>query len=372
MLISDFLNSLLDRIQNRSIRKYWVGLAIAFLAVIFLNGVSLAPSLHYQRLSENPFIMRTDIAPDNYWQENLLLPSLAFFTRLTTPLAFTILCFVSVLAGFALFAGLAVSRWGITPAFIFSTLLFTSPLTTILLSWLGTPDGATFLLTIPFLFTSSATAMFAFAVLGSVNHIATPIAAAEILFLRWCARDGIRLRHLAAGILGGAAGYAMTRAFLTFLHIQAWSRFDNYLGRDVPSWIEMMAKNLSLTLFSFFNVHWVIVIAMLMMFFKMDKRFYLALVGIMGFNLVIGYFSNDSTRNFSLISWGLLLEGLIHSYRLATAKGESFRRSFLQVLAGIGVISVFFPRYYSWDGNIYCSSFFDVIQRLRWIILGHE
>jgi hypothetical protein len=355
MLISVLLNSILDKIQNAPKKTWWLGVASVFLAVILINGITLVPPQHYQRLAENPFIVRTDIAADNYWQENLLLPAFAYFTHLNSPVTFNLLCFAIVAGGFALFAWWSYSRWGAVPAFLSTTLLITGPLTTVLLSWLGTPDGLSFVLTIPFLFLGSSPVLLVLSALGSLNHVTVPAAAVLILVLRWCARDGTKPRHILATVIGGGAGYALARLILALLQIPAWSRFDNYFNRDLASWTGMMARNLPITVFSLFNIQWFLVIILVVMFFRKDKLFYSAVVVILLFNCVFAYFSNDSTRNFALVSWGVLVESAIHSYRLAADMEESHRKELLQAWTAVGLASFFAPRFYSWNGSIYAS-----------------
>jgi uncharacterized membrane protein len=277
---------------------------------------------------------------------------------------FNLLCFAILAGGYALFAGWSYSRWGPVPAFLSSALLITSPLTTVLLSWLGTPDGVSFVLTIPVLFLTSWPVLFVLSAIGSLNHVTVPAAALLILILRWCARDGINLRHIAATVLGGGTGYALARITLALLQIPAWSRFDNYFTRDLASWTERMARNLPVTVFSLFNIQWFLLIIIVVMFFSRDKRFYSAVIGIVLFNCLFAFFSNDSTRNFALVSWGVLIESAIHSYRLAADMDEPHRKEFLLAWTGVGIASFFAPRFYSWDGGIYSSPLDISLQRL--------
>jgi hypothetical protein len=83
------------------------------------------------------------------------------------------------------------------------------------------------------------------------------------------------------------------------------------------------------------------------------------------FNGFFAFFINDSTRNFSSISWGVLAATLFYAYRLASEKGEQYRMEVLQACAAAGIASLFIPRYYTWNGFIYCSSFYDSILTIR-------
>ena len=74
MLISTFLDDLYEKFLRLGRSRFWLlFLGLVFLIVIFINGIGIVPEEPYQRLSENPFITRTDIHFNNYWQENPLM-----------------------------------------------------------------------------------------------------------------------------------------------------------------------------------------------------------------------------------------------------------------------------------------------------------
>jgi len=250
---------------------------------------------------------------------------------------------------------------------IFTTILITSPLTTVILSWLGTPDGLTFALTIPFLFTTSSLLIFILAILGTTNHVVFTIAASEILVLRWIACGKIKAYHLIIVLIGGTAGFLLVKLFLTFNHIQIMeSRLDFILSKDLTFWIKMNAADFPMSLFSLFNIQWLIIIVSLLMFFKMDKIYYFFLLIILLFNFGITFFTKDTTRVFSLLSWGILLECIFHSYRLAlkiNSEGKSYQEQYLLALIIIGLTSFITPRYYSWNGEIHTTPFYEFIRR---------
>lgn len=368
MLISAFLDSLYERTLQLGRSRFWLlFLGLVLLAVTFINGIGIVPEEPYRRLAENPFITRTDIHFNNYWQENPLLPLLANAFRLTTPAAFNILCFVILTGAFLAFAFLARRRWGSAPAWIFSTLLITSPLTTVILTWLGTPDGLTLLLTIPFLFTGSSPFLFLLALLGAANHPAFVIAALEILALRWAARDGVGFRHLLVTGAGLAAGYGLVRWFLAVNQIEVVSRVDFILLKNFGEWLKMNALNFPMSIASLFNVHWLILVICLVMFFKRDRVFYSLVLVFFLVNYAFTFFTLDTTRIFSLLSWGVLFVCMFHSYNLARteeATNPQVERQFLQSLIVIGLISLVSPRYFSWVGEIHTTPFYEFLRKV--------
>ncbi|MCK6539434.1 MAG: hypothetical protein L6Q26_05190 [Anaerolineales bacterium] len=368
MLPSTVLDWLYTKVQELGRHKLWfLSLGFLFVIVTLINGVGVVPEAPYQRLSENLFITRTDIHFRNNFQETLLLPAIAFILNLTSPLTFNILCYVIIVCGYAVFVVYTYLRWGALQALIFSALLITSPLTTVLFTWLGMPDGLSVALTIPFLFTNSALLIFALAVLGSTNHLVFLIAAGEIIALRWFSRDGIKIQHVMAMGAGGIAGTLLVKAFLAFNQITVAPRAEFLFTRSVWEWTKLNITHLPLSLFSLFNIHWLAIIICFLMFFKWDKRFYLSVSVIFAVNYGVSFFSLDTTRIFSLLSLGIFMLCLFHSYTLAVNHPEAIsehQRQFLQALILIGVVSIFSPRYFSWAGEIHATPFYEFIIRL--------
>jgi len=365
MLLTSLLNSLYESILSLGRKKYWfLVLGLILLAVIFINGVAIIPQEPYQRLSENPFITRTDIHFNNYWQENPLLPIIAFYLNLTLPLRFNVFCFAIMVGAFALFAVLTYQHWGASPSLIFSTLLITSPITTVMLTWMGTPDGLTLALTIPFLFTHSGLLMFSLAIFGIANHPAFAIAVIEILILRWLTRDEIKIRHILLTVTGIAIGYGLTRLFISSNAIEVVSRTDFMQLKDLDYWVKMNLANLPMSLSSLFNIHWLVLFVCLVMFFNRDKKFYLITLAFILINFGLTFFTFDTTRVFFLISWGVLFECMFNSYKIATSMGEAESKQFLQALIMIGIVSILSPRYFSWAGEIHTTPFYEFWRRV--------
>jgi hypothetical protein len=367
MLLSTFLDGLYEGTLRLGRSRFWLPvLGLVFLAVIFINGIGIVPEEPYQRLSENPFVTRADIHFNNYWQENPLLSVIAFYLGLTSPLAFNILCFVLITGAFLSFALFSRHRWDSAPALIFSALLITSPLTTVMLTWLGTPDGLSLALTLPFLFTHSGWLIFFLSMFGAMNHPAFMIAAMEILALRWAAREGTNFKHLLIAGFGLAAGYALVRVFLAVNQIEFVSRTDFLLLRNWDEWFKLNALNFPMSVSSLFNTHWVILPVCLVMFFKRDRVFYSLALAFLLANYGITLFTLDTTRIFSLLSWGVLFACIFRSFDLAVSDREitpQTQKQFLQALIVIGIASFFTPRYFSWAGEIHTTPFYDFLRK---------
>ena len=368
MLLSTALDAVYEKVQDLGQRKTWFIYPVSlFLIITLINGLGIIPEMAYQRVSENPFVTRTDIHFNNYFQETLLLPLVAYFLRLTSLPKFNLLCYVIIALGYAIFTHYTYRRWGAFLALAFSTLLITGPLTTILFTWLGIPDGLTMALLIPLLFTNSAFPIFLLATLGAMNHVVFLIAAIEIIALRWVSRDGLRFYHIASIIAGGFTGIFLVKAFLTFNQIEVASRLDFIFTKSIWDWAKLNAAHFPLSLFSLFNVQWLAIIICFSMFFKWDKRFYVSVSGILFFNYVVTFFSLDTTRIFAILSMGIFMICLFHSYKLALhhpLSSTAHQKQFLQALILIGIISIIAPRYFSWVGEIHATPFYEFMRQL--------
>lgn len=371
MLISAAADLVLRKVESLTIRQAAALLGLGFLIVVLLNGIGLMPSAPYQRLSQNPFATRTDIDPANYWQETVLLPVIAFYARLNSRLAFGLLCACIVVAAYILFAVLAFKREGHVRGVVFTAILVTSPLTTVLLAWLGSPDGLTVALAVPLIFTSSALLMFVLALLGTLNHIVFAVAAIEIVLLRLIGRDGVSRRHLISVALGAAVGYGCVQAFLAFNHIQVFSRLAAIFSQSFAYWLDTDAAALPMTLFSLFNAQWLVILVCLLICFRMDKRYYAFLTAILVVNCVITFVTLDKTRIFSLLSWGVLIECILHSSRLALDRSRtdpSYQKQLFQGLIASCLLSFIAPRYYSWNGGIFAAPFYESLKQFAALV----
>jgi len=368
MLLSTLASNLYKKVTGLGRSKFWLLiLGMILVIVIMLNGIGHTGGEYYQSYAENPLITRTDIASKNYFQQTVLLPVVAFFLRLTSPAAYYAFCFAIIVGAYFLFAVLTARRWEPSAGLIFSTLLITSPISTILFSWLGMPDGLSVALVIPLLFTNSVFLIFLLAALGSMNHIAFLFAAAEVVVLRWISRDGVKLHHALAMAAGGITGTLMVKAFFAFRQIEAASRSEFIFSKSIWDWAKLNAAHLPLSLFSLFNIQWLALLVCFLMFYKWDKRFYLSLLAFLVFNYIITFVSLDTTRIFSLLSFGIFMLCIFHSYDLAQNHPEAspeHQKQFLQALILIGIISIFSPRYFAWAGEIHATPFYEFLKQL--------
>jgi hypothetical protein len=277
------------------------------------------------------------------------------------------LCFIIFVGTYGLFVTLTYRRWGSTQTLIFSTLFITSPLTTTILSWIGTPDGLTVAFTILFLFSHSSILLFLIALLGIANHPTFILAALEILILRWVAREEIKFKHILVTIVGGAIGYGLVKLFIVSNGIEVVSRLDFMQLKNLDEWAKMNISNLPASLFSLFNIHWLIFLVCLLMFFKRDKLFYSLALFLLAANYTLTFFTLDTTRVYALTSWGILFACIFHSYTLASSEQNDasiYQKQFLQALIVMGLVSFVTPRYFSWAGEIHQTPFYEFLRKI--------
>jgi hypothetical protein len=271
------------------------------------------------------------------------------------------LCFFIILTAYFSFVFFSKKQYGVNITLLLSTLLFTNPITTILLTWVGMPDGLTFLLTIPFLFINSPIVFFILAFLGTTNHFAFLFAAFEIIILRLFAHEKTRLIQFVAAILGGGLGLITVKLFAS----GGFSRFGFVVSRSLSSWITHNLSELPLTLFSFFNIQWLIILACFLLFFKKDKLYFSIVLLFFTFNYGVSFFTLDTTRIFCLLSWGPFIHCVYHSYQLSqNFDAPPKQKRFQLILISIIFLSLVFPRFFSWEGSIHLSPFYENIVSL--------
>lgn len=334
-------------------RQYWVAVSVLLLFTILYNGAGLIPFEAYQRLSVNPFITRTNIDANNYFQETVFLPVLANLLGLTSRLRFNLLCLLLILAGYLLFAyNLRKASAGVNPLPEFALLLI-SPITAILFSWIGSPDAVTFLLTCILLFSKSDIVIFALGLLGAANHSIMIFAAVPLLMLRMYAKDDhISIRSIILFVAGSVIGLLLAYLFLRVNHISVVSRLDFLLQQDPRRWVQINFDHFPAVVYSLNGFLWT---AILLIYSKEqdNKRYYkFYLLAIAGF-YVITFFTLDTTRVFTLMSWGMTSHLIMKSLRGSDQNSQKFSLA----VPFICLFGLLIPKYFLWDGNIVFTPF---------------
>lgn len=363
MLVSDLLNKIIAVLEVQSSRRYWVLIILTLMAVVLINGVALYSDAHYQKLAQDPFVRRDDV--ESTYQETLLLPMLANVLGLSEKKPFFVLCLIFIFTGIITFSWLARKKFEPLSALLMSVLLIANPIATILLSWVGSADGLTFLLTIPILFVQSGWVLMGLMIFGVTNHILVLIAGLEVIMLRLFSEDDIKPMHVAFSIFGGLIGYGLVQFFLFTNGIVAAPRLEQNLTRAIPELIKSNFTLLPYILYSFFGFQWLLLPVMVIMFLKRNWRYFGLLLLLLLLNYFIAFLTVDTTRIFVLLSWGLFFHGLMTSLTLTKQeKITEWRRQFLFSLLAIGVVSILSPRFFVWSNMIEISPFYPFLRLL--------
>ena len=368
MILSVFVEKLYARALTLASRWYWIAILGALLLTTLITGINIPNGEGgYQLLSRNPFITRYDLGTTNYYQEDILFPLLAYFTHMTSRTGFLILCFIFIYGSYVLFAFLARKAFGPLPGLIFSILLITYPLTTMLLAMLGMADPLSYFLTVPLLFVTNPILIGILSFLGVCNHPMMLLAMPEVILLRFIAKDEkVRLLHLFVSVVGAALGYLAVSAFLSFNNIHFYPTRLSFIGETrLSTWINIDTFNLPLTWFSLQNIHWLALLLCFLILIKHDRRYLFFITALLLLNYAVTWIVYDVTRMYSLISWGLTFHCLFHCYRLIQKHGQPNETiEYMKALTVIAVLSFGAPRIYIWAGHVDPSPFDAFYQRI--------
>jgi hypothetical protein len=339
---------------RRCVRQhFYLVLALLVVATILYCGLGVVPREFYRELAKNPYAQRTDIHRENYFQESPLLPVLAHLTGWQAPAPFGLLCFSVILAGFLYLVRAARRRYGALWALLLLALLLASPLTMVLLSWIGMPDAITFLVLALMLYVRQGWVVFLLAALGSYNHPIVMFAVPGLWLLRWRARDsGVTWLHVALATLGVLAGWLAVRVFLHINSIEVVSRAEFVGERNLLYWIKYNLEHLPVALFSLQNMGWFALAGSVAILLRLDRGYAWCLLGLLALFYGITFFCLDTTRVFALLAWAPAWHGLVHALQKADEAGPRLRAQFERVLMLIALIASFSPTYYVWLGQV--------------------
>jgi hypothetical protein len=373
VLPSDILARLDGTFGAIARRHFGLSLVALLVFIIAYNGLGVMPHEPYRLTAQNPF-ERVEAHRENTFQESPLLPLVAYFSRLTSAFSFNALCLAIVILAYVIYAVQARKGMGSVGALLLLCLLAAHPVTLVLLSWLGTPDCITFLLTVFLLFFRSPAVIGAISLLGAFNHPMMLLIAPVVLLLRRLSReDEIGYLQFAAAGMGLVLGSLAVRGFLDVNHIDTYSRLDFLMSRSLASWVRHNLSNLPMALFSLHNLVWFALVACAVLFFRRNRAYFCLLFVAQVVMYGVTFFNVDTTRVFTLLAWAPAFHCLQYSLRLSgesdgTALSTQLR-GVLLILAAIGLVK---PNYYVWDGTIYGPSFndfyFPILECLRGLL----
>jgi len=353
---------ILGGIQERAARlatsRYVPAVTLLILLKIAVSGLGTIPREPYRLAALDPF-HRVTAHPENYFQRSPLLPLLGYFSGLTSPSGFGALCLTIVTIGLMAYALMARRRHGAQDGLLQFGLVVSHPVTLVLLSWLGTPDGLSFLFATVLLFSNSLPLIGLASALGAFNHPVIHFVAPVVIILRLAAREpGLKNRSLGAVALGLLLGNAAVLAFLDAFGIETFSRLDFLMDRSLLTWVKQNTFALPHTLYSLHQASWFALALCVGVLFNRDRRYYLMFAASQLLFFVVTFFSADTTRVFSLLAWAPALHCIQHSLSLVDqTEGAASREVFRQVLILVAIVGLLTPGYYIWTGELHLPNF---------------
>ncbi|MCJ7624182.1 MAG: hypothetical protein MUO76_11815 [Anaerolineaceae bacterium] len=353
MRIQFLLKRIGSTLQPILTRYYWWAVLITFLCAIFLNGIGNIEREIYWRTALNPY-ERVDFSDENFFQASPLLPVLANVTDMIEHDSYIILCLGLFSLGYFMFAWLAKKRYGASTAWVLFLLIAAHPATNLMLSWFGTPDVITFLLTVLLIFTRPWPLFLLICALGAFNHPMIFIITPMILLLRKFSKDDhISLAHWIASGVGLLVGQAGVRAFLAINHIEIFSRLDFITKYSLNWWVENFLAQPFVLFFSFHGLLWVLIFAFVIIGFRRNQRYYITFIAMQVILCGITFFIADTTRVLTVLSWGTVIHCAAYTFELTSQDDEQGLTALQSGVVVVGLLSLVTPSFYVTIGEIY-------------------
>lgn len=351
-------------------RRFFLLVALLIGYQLLVNGLGTIPREPYRLTALDPFNQVTAY-PENYFQRSPLLPLIGRFSNLTSPLEFAGLSLVLVIIGWVIFGVLMRRKRGNEVALLFFALMLSHPVSLILISWLGTPDGISFLLTTLLLFVRSVPATATIGALGAFNHPVMNIIAPVLLTLRWAAGEmkGGR-RRLIWGLVGLLIGNLAVLGYLNYFEIETMSRMDFLFSRSLATWIR---QNLSLFPYTLYSLHqsvWFALALCLPILYRLDVRYLRLFLVTQLLLFAIVFFTVDTTRIFSLLAWAPAIHCVQHTLRVAEAEEGGVLPRLRGALVAMAAIGLLIPGFYMWGGELHTSNFNSFYLSIRRLLEG--
>lgn len=347
--------SRLDRwIQQFTRTHFFLASLLLVCFTLIQYGVGIVPREFYRQLASNPYVEQKAIHEENSFQESSLLPIAAHHLGLVSRLSFNLLCLAIIIGAYGLFAYLGHDRLERSLAFTVFALLQAHPLTTVLLAWLGMPDGLTFAATILALFTTSLIGLALLGALCAFNHPVALFAIPAVLVLRRLAKDkGITWWHPLVAVMALGLGMLAVQVFLHLFDINTYSRLSYATTLSFKFWINQNLAFLPMTLFSFHDVTWLAIGICILAAYRFNRLYFVVFaLSQLGF-YAITFFCLDTTRVFALLAWAPAIHCIIYSCRLLRDQQQAVlyeqTRKLLLLVALIGIL---IPNYYVYLGTI--------------------
>jgi hypothetical protein len=369
MFINDFIGFLKERL--RAIDRFlfakltlWQLCGLLAIYCALVHGMWTIPNGVSYQISKNPFINSYAQIPDgqiNY--DSLVVPLIAYASGLNRSLfTFTCLNFAFIVAAI-IFLLRGIRRiWGVDFAKITILSLVLSPLSAILLTWIGSYDSMTFLLQSVLFLTKNWGAVLVLGMLGGFNHLPIMlISGTSFIFFRGTFLRPNRIKGtLLFYWIGLCAGYAALKYYHYHYHLNL--TYDR-IGRTLfllTREIQLFLTNWLAAMFSLYNVLWIAVLFILFFLYRKNPRaFWCFIVGNCIF-VLLSATTLDTTRVFALLSWPMLIWGLLAVFSESRSQGPGCYLQTRIFLCAVLIAGLIIPRFWVWEGEIHFSRHIDI------------
>ena len=351
--------SRLDHWIQKFIRAHFFLVSLLLVCLTLVQyGVGIVPREFYRVVASNPYIEQKEVHEENYFQESPLLPIVAHHLGFVSRFSFNLFCLIVIIGAYGLFACLIRDQMDRSLAFTIFALLQAHPVTTVLLAWLGMPDGITFAATILTLFTTSLVGLALLGVFSAFNHPIALFAIPAVLVLRRLAKDkGISWWHPVVAVIALGLGMLAVQGFLHLFNINTYSRLSYAATLDFKFWINQNLAFFPMTLFSFHNVIWLAIGICILAAYRFNRLYFIIFALTQLCFYAITFFCLDTTRDFALLAWAPAIHCIIYSCRLLRDQQQDVlyeqTRKLLLIMALIGILV---PNYYVYLGTVHHPS----------------
>ena len=365
-LIAAALSGLARRVFGM---PFWILYVLVLGFCLFQNGFSLSPQtsglfLVSADITRNPFIYRR---ADEWLLSSFLGPLLASVTSMNRSIEYFALMHLAIF--FVFFTVLVVlirRRNGDFAARCVLLIFMLSPLSNVLLTWIGSPDILTALLSMTIVvFWNNPIVLGLCAFLLGTNH---PEQGGIILLLLTMLSALTRkarttLRFAVVGLGSLALGIAAVQWYFDRHNFEiVFTRLDYLQVYGLFQYVRATLSNPFALVFSLYNVLVLFVAAYVAYFWKRE-RIALGFLIYSALAFIVILFTLDQTRVFAILTFpALLLLALSRPF----SSLEGAERHFFEVVLVIALtVGILLPRFVVWNGSVYVSAYPSIFHALQ-------
>lgn len=338
---------------------------LSLIYILVVNGLGNISNDAPYLISKNPFINVLSDSPDiAFHYDSIIVPLIGYFSGLNTSIIiYSLLNLFIVLLANVLFIYISRKKFGSDIAKIVAILFLLNPISTILFTWIGSYDSATYLLQTLLFFSANVPIIFVLSFLGGLNHFPVMLisGASLLLFRAANKKDRVKYTHLLPFLVGLVTGLIALKAYQNYFELGIDIDRFNFLKTVGLKYLifDIWLSNWLALLFSLYNVLWGIVILIMYFLQRNYQRLFYIFIGSNLCFLFLTGLAIDSTRVFALLSWPLLFYSFLFIVSRARLENETFYLGLRKYLSGITLVGLFIPRIYVWTGNVHFSALKD-------------